>query len=74
MDTTSQRAAIIRDLQDGKGITPYDALQDYGCARLAARINDLRKEGYPVVTETVIRGRKKFARYVLPQPTQPSLF
>jgi len=46
----SQRDMIRQDLLDGKVITPIDALDKYGCYRLAARISELREEGMPIVT------------------------
>ena len=32
----------------GRKLTPLDALRDFGCFRLGARIYDLKQEGYPV--------------------------
>jgi biotin operon repressor len=40
-------------------------LDRYGCFRLAARIDELRKEGLDIETVTETRNGKKFARYVL---------
>lgn len=34
-------------------INPLQALQDIGCFRLAARISDLKKKGYPIISERV---------------------
>ena len=34
-------------------------LQDYGIMRLASRVNDLRREGHPIVTE-VVEGRNRY--------------
>lgn len=34
-------------------INPLQALQDIGCFRLASRISDLKKRGYPIVSERV---------------------
>ncbi len=47
---TSQNANILARLQEGKTISPIDALIDFRCFRLAARINDLRKSGHNIVT------------------------
>ena len=47
------------------GITPYEALELFGCLRLSARIHDLRDEGYSIVTEAVHKGGKQFACYKL---------
>ena len=46
-------------------ITPMQALEQYGCMRLAARIADLRGQGHPILTETVKRGKRRYARYRL---------
>lgn len=46
----AQRDLIRDDLIAGKTITPMDALEKYGCYRLAARIGELRKEGMDIVT------------------------
>ncbi len=45
MKNLSQTEKIKKHLQFGKHITAIDALNLYGCFRLAARINDLRKNG-----------------------------
>lgn len=39
---------ILAHLSAGKAITPLDALDDYGCFRLGARIHDLRAQGYEI--------------------------
>jgi len=46
----TQNDEILIDLQRGDRITQMDALMHYGCMRLASRINDLRKKGYPIKT------------------------
>lgn len=46
----SQGEAILGYLRTGAEITPLDALQRFGCFRLAARINELRKDGHPIAT------------------------
>ncbi len=61
---TDQRHAILQHLKDHKSITPLDALQLYGCFRLAARINELRDE-CRIDTEIEKRNGKRYARYVL---------
>jgi len=65
--TQSQR--ILRHLEDYGSITQMDAIRDYGIMRLASRVNDLRREGHPIITE-VVEGRNRYgektrwARYV----------
>lgn len=46
-------------------ITPMQALVDYGCFRLAARIRDLRDDGHEIHTENVEFDGRRFARYTL---------
>ena len=55
--TQSQR--ILRHLEDYGSITQMDAMQDYGIMRLASRVNDLRREGHPIVTD-VVEGRNRY--------------
>ena len=55
--TQSQR--ILRHLEDFGSITQMDAIRDYGIMRLASRVNDLRKDGHPIITERV-EGRNRY--------------
>ena len=67
-DTTqgeSQCDQILRHLRLFGSITPEEALDDYRCFRLAARIADLRKRGHAIKTDTVRAGRKSWASYRL---------
>ena len=60
----SQAKRILDYLKDGNGITPIEALYLFGCFRLGARIADIKKMGYEIVTERVkIEGGKYVARY-----------
>lgn len=61
--SASQNQAILQHLEAGHAITHIDALRLFGCARLAARINDLRTRGVQIVTDAVVEGGKRFARY-----------
>tara|TARA_R100000234_G_C4967937_1_gene164833 strand:+ start:388 stop:651 length:264 start_codon:yes stop_codon:yes gene_type:complete len=58
----SQAERILDCLERGNSITPLDALNNYGCFRLAPIIFNLRKEGYPIETIKP-SGDKKFAIY-----------
>ena len=60
----SQKTAILDLLKRGP-VTPLDALQKVGSMRLAARILELREDGYPIVTHIEHQGDKDFARYEL---------
>ena len=44
----TQADAILSYLQDGCALTPAEALRRFGCARLAARIWELRQAGYDI--------------------------
>ena len=66
MTTKSQCAMILEYLKEGNGITPIDALNLFGCFRLGARIADIKKMGYNIVTEMVKVGDgKRVAKYHL---------
>jgi hypothetical protein len=47
----------------GYKLTPLQALEKWGCMRLAARIAELRKGGLAIVTTKITRNGKTFAQY-----------
>ena len=60
----SQTQQIQKHLEKGKSITPIDALNKYGCFRLAARIADLRNDGMNIKTTIVkLKNKKQIASY-----------
>lgn len=61
----SQNETIRAALLAGRAITPLEALQEFGCLRLAARIRDLRQTGMDIECGHVTRNGKRFARYRL---------
>ena len=62
----SQNRKIAEHLMAGKSITPVEALNNYGCFRLGARIHDLKnKQGFNIETKTVESNGKRFAEYSL---------
>ena len=64
--TESQCTQIITALINGKRITPLDALDWYGCFRLASRISELKKLGWNIEKETVLLSSgKRIARYYM---------
>ncbi len=65
MRTESQKNKIRQHLESGKSITPIDALNLFGCFRLATRIYELKEEGLPIKTKMVSNGDKHFASYSL---------
>lgn len=65
MAKKTQNEQILTYLSKGKGITPIQALNKFGCFRLAARISNLREQGYKIKTETLTQNGKSFASYKL---------
>ena len=68
----SDKDRLLAWLKSGRTITPLEAMNELGCYRLGARIWDLRREGYTIITtmvETKDRNgeRCRFARYRLVQ-------
>lgn len=67
----TQKTMILEHLKRFGSIEPLTALREYGCLRLAARIADLKAEGYNINTEkqvgiSSITGRPvTFAKYVI---------
>jgi len=60
----SQNKQIADYLNKGKKLTPIDALNKFGCFRLAARIADLRNNGMNIVTKTIkLENKKQIAQY-----------
>jgi hypothetical protein len=64
----TQEAVILFNLQCGRTITPLDALKEFGCFRLGARIHQLKKAGHQIETLSVEQNGKRFAGYRLVQP------
>ncbi len=60
----TQNDQILKHLKKGP-ITPMEALTDYGCFRLAARINDLKNAGHNIVMHMVEENGKRYAKYRL---------
>jgi hypothetical protein len=67
----SQAEWILMTLRK-RPLTALDALEGCGCMRLAARINDLRADGYVIGTEMASKNGKKFAKYFLIQERKDS--
>lgn len=70
-DKLTQKKVILAHLKRFGSIEPLTALREYGCYRLGARIADLRRDGYNIITETMtayskITGKPvRFANYKL---------
>ena len=66
MKSTDSQTALIKGwLLNGRSITQLDALNMFGCFRLAARISDIREQGVNVMTEMVTVNDKRIAQYYL---------
>ena len=61
----THREQIRAHLESGRSITPLDALRDFGCFRLGARIEELRKAGMRIETEMLPDPQtgKRYASY-----------
>jgi hypothetical protein len=69
----SQERDILDHLHTHGSITPLVALEEFGCMRLAARVNDLRRGGWAISTDLVKRNGKVWARYSL-EPRQAEMW
>lgn len=49
----TQNERILDYIAQFGSITQLEALRDLGVMRLASRIADLRKQGFPIISETV---------------------
>ena len=64
----TQVEKIIDYIETEGSITPLDALREFGCMRLASRITDIKRMGYPIKREMETsknrRGESvRYARY-----------
>ena len=59
MKNNTQLNRILAHLLEHETITPLEALSEYGCYRLGARIADLRKQGYDIETQ-ITAGKNRF--------------
>lgn len=50
----TQNERIIDYIKRFGGITQFEALRDLGVMRLASRISDLKRLGYPVESERIV--------------------
>jgi hypothetical protein len=60
-----QNLKIIAYLRQGKDITPLNALVNFGVARLASRIEELRKIGFKINRTMKRINGKRYASYSL---------
>jgi hypothetical protein len=67
MKSDSQNNLIKAWLMNGRSITPLQALDMFGCFRLSARIDNLRKEGMNIKTDLIMINDKRIAQYSIPR-------
>lgn len=65
LSTESQKKSILDWLSEGNTITALQALNMFGCMRLASRISDLRSEGFPIAKDMIEVNGKRVAQYWL---------
>ena len=64
----SQKADILAALKRGETLTAMDALTRFGCFRLAARICELKQEGWNIVSgDYYLPNGKIVAAYRMPR-------
>lgn len=64
----TQNEKIKEYLENGHKLTPLEALDLFGCFRLASRVSDLKKQGVNIETEIVTDNStgKRYAVYYVP--------
>ena len=48
----TQNERVLKYMRDFGSITQLEAIRDLGCMRLAARIDDLKREGHMICSDT----------------------
>ncbi|MCR4330036.1 MAG: helix-turn-helix domain-containing protein [Candidatus Roizmanbacteria bacterium] len=61
----SQTQRILNHLITGQTLTPLEALKNFGCFRLGARIWDLKADGHKIDSKNVVVNGKHVAEYRL---------
>ena len=65
MSRMTQAQRILDYMTEFGSITQFEAMRDLGVMRLASRISDLKKDGYPIKSEQVaVRNRFDETSYV----------
>ena len=65
MKKKSQKQRILEAMEQGYGISPALAVENFACYRLAARIYDLRKDGHKVKETRARFGKVQYSVYSL---------
>lgn len=79
MKDLTQTGMILIHLKEHNGITSWEAIKEYGCTRLSARIHELRKMGIEIINKnTYSRNRYgqnvRYVRYCLKEKEEISFF
>ncbi len=61
----SQNEKILNHLLTGAELTTMDAFRFFGCTRLAARILELKDQGYAIKRKTINIGKTYLTAYSL---------
>ena len=59
----TQCEIILRHLRDHGSITSFEAFTEYSILRLASRINDLKRDGHNIVSETAT-GKNRYGETI----------
>ena len=59
----SQNVEIRKFMERGLEITPLEALEKFGCMRLASRIGELKESGVEIQDRWVERNGKRYKAY-----------
>lgn len=70
MSKVSQCKRVLQYMEDEGSITSLDAIREFGCMRLASRVSDLKRAGYPITREMESKKNRygdtvRYARYRL---------
>lgn len=62
----SQKKMIWSALKAGDTLTAIDALERFGCFKLATRVSELKREGYPIAVKMIRTDTgKRIASYTM---------
>lgn len=65
MSKMTQAQRIVEYMTEFGSITQYEALRDLGVMRLASRVSDLKKQGYPIKSEVIaVKNRYDETSYI----------
>lgn len=65
-ESESQNLMILKALLNGERLTQLEAYSRFNCARLGARIYDLKKRGHNIISKMItVQSGKRVAQYWL---------